>query len=157
MAPLVIGFDSGAPSEVAPKGYGIFVPYGDSQALEETVLSYCEDRSLLQPAEQCVAFARERYADTVMADRFEAIYAALINGAARAVAEDMEGYYRVPPDLRDLNYAKYFEKGERRITEAVDYNSHNTHRLDVEGMNDLLLKLRFVQAILCGESVATEE
>lgn len=87
----------------------------------------------------------------------EKLYEVLLSREERAVAEDMEGYYRVPPDLRDLNYDKYFDKGELSITEAVDYNSHNTLRLDVDGMNDLLLKLRFVQAILCGESVATEE
>ncbi len=86
----VIGFESGAPGEVAPQGYGIFVPYGDLDALEKEVLSFRKDRSLLQPAEQCVAFARERYADTVMADRFEAIYCALINGTATHPDADRE-------------------------------------------------------------------
>lgn len=78
----VIGFESGAPSEVAPKGYGTFVPYGDLDALEKQVLAYREDRSLLHPLERCVEFARERYADTVMVNRFEAIYTALINRSA---------------------------------------------------------------------------
>lgn len=51
-------------------------------------------------------------------------------------AEDMGDYYRVPPDLRDLNYGKYVEHGDRRISEVEDYNSHNTERLDVEGMKN---------------------
>ncbi len=46
----------------------------------------------------------------------------------------MGDYYRVPPDLRDLNYGKYVEQGDDRITVVEDYNSHNTQRLDVEGM-----------------------
>lgn len=46
----------------------------------------------------------------------------------------MGDYYRVPPDLRDLNYGKYVEHGDCRISEVEDYNSHNTERLDVEGM-----------------------
>jgi UDP-N-acetylglucosamine 4,6-dehydratase/5-epimerase len=51
------------------------------------------------------------------------------------------GYFRVAPDLRDLNYGKFVDQGESQLTEAVDYNSHNTARLDVEGMKTLLLKL----------------
>jgi UDP-N-acetylglucosamine 4,6-dehydratase/5-epimerase len=51
------------------------------------------------------------------------------------------GYFRVAPDLRDLNYGKFVDQGESQLTEAVDYNSHNTARLDVEGMKALLLKL----------------
>ena len=56
-------------------------------------------------------------------------------------AEDLDGYYRVPPDLRDLNYGKYIDKGETQISEAKDYNSHNTERLNKDGMKKLLLKL----------------
>ena len=87
----------------------------------------------------------------------EKLYEVLLSREEKAVAEDLQGYYRVPPDLRDLNYDKYFDKGELGITEAVDYNSHNTHRLDVEGMKALLLKLRFIQSIVRGENVAAEE
>jgi UDP-glucose 4-epimerase len=72
-------------------------------------------------------------------------------------AEDLGGYYRVPPDLRDLNYGKFVEHGEVRISEAVDYNSHNTTRLDVRGMQALLMKLRFMQATVRGEVVEAEE
>lgn len=72
-------------------------------------------------------------------------------------AEDLGGYYRVPPDLRDLNYGKFVEQGEVKISEATDYNSHNTVRLDMAGMQALLMKLRFMQAIARGEQVEAEE
>jgi UDP-glucose 4-epimerase len=72
-------------------------------------------------------------------------------------AQDLGDYYRVPPDLRDLNYGKFVEQGEVRISEAVDYNSHNTTRLDVEGMQALLMKLPFIQAIVRGEYAQPED
>jgi len=72
-------------------------------------------------------------------------------------AEDRGDYFRIPPDLRDLNYAKFVEEGEEKISRMEDYNSHNTERLDVEGMKKLLLKLEFMQAITRGEQVAAEE
>jgi glycosyltransferase involved in cell wall biosynthesis len=75
----VIGFDSGAPKEVAPQGYGVFVPYGDLDALEQQVLAYLENPALLEAPQQCVAFARRRYADTVMVSQFEELYHALID------------------------------------------------------------------------------
>ena len=67
----------------------------------------------------------------------------------------MGEYFRVPPDGRDLNYAKYVELGEERLTriaEGEDYNSHNTQRLDLEGMKNLLLKLDFMQKIIAGDA-----
>ena len=67
-----------------------------------------------------------------------------------AAAQDMGDYYRVPPDLRDLNYGKFVEEGERRISDAHDYNSHNTRRLDIDALKQLLLKLDFIGAILAG-------
>jgi UDP-glucose 4-epimerase len=63
----------------------------------------------------------------------------------------------VPPDGRDLNYSKFFEQGEERISQAEDYNSHNTERLDTEGMKQLLLKLDFMQRIARGEPAAAED
>ena len=72
-------------------------------------------------------------------------------------AEDMGNYYRVPPDLRDLNYGKFVEQGDAAITSSEDYNSHNTQRLDVEGMKKLLLRLSFMQAIARGEGAHPEE
>jgi UDP-N-acetylglucosamine 4,6-dehydratase len=87
----------------------------------------------------------------------EKLYEALLSREEMATAEDLGSYYRVPPDLRDLNYGKFVEQGEVKISEACDYNSHNTTRLDVAGMQALLLKLRFMQAIVRGEHAELEE
>jgi len=87
----------------------------------------------------------------------EKLFEALLSREEMIAAEDMGNYYRVPPDLRDLNYGKYVEHGEVRISEAVEYNSHNTTRLDVEGMKTLLMKLRFMQAAVLGQQVEPEE
>lgn len=84
-------------------------------------------------------------------------YEALLSREEMVAAEDLGDYYRVPPDLRDLNYGKFVEQGETRITEAADYNSHNTTRLDVDGMKTLLMKLRFMKAITKGEHAEPEE
>jgi UDP-N-acetylglucosamine 4,6-dehydratase len=77
----------------------------------------------------------------------EKLYEALLSREEMVAAQDLGNYYRVPPDLRDLNYGKFVEQGEQKISQAEDYNSHNTARLDVEGMKALLMKLRFMQAI----------
>ncbi|WP_299364857.1 polysaccharide biosynthesis protein [uncultured Paracoccus sp.] len=87
----------------------------------------------------------------------EKLFEALLSREEMAAAEDMGDYYRIPPDLRDLNYDKFFDQGEIRISQAVDYNSHNTNQLDVEGMQTLLRKLSFVQGLLRGVQVAPEE
>ncbi len=87
----------------------------------------------------------------------EKLYEALLSREEMVVAEDLGGYYRVPPDLRDLNYGKFVEQGEVKISEATDYNSHNTERLDIAGMQALLMKLRFMPAIARGELVDAEE
>lgn len=87
----------------------------------------------------------------------EKLYEALLSREEMVAAEDLGGYYRVPPDLRDLNYGKYVEQGETKISEATDYNSHNTDRLDIAGMQALLTKLRFMQAIARGEHLEPEE
>ena len=87
----------------------------------------------------------------------EKLYEALLSREEMACAQDMGDYYRIPPDLRDLNYSKFVEEGEEKISHTEDYNSHNTMRLDVEGMKALLLKLSFMQAIQKGEHVTPEE
>ena len=87
----------------------------------------------------------------------EKLYEALLSCEEMACAEDMGDYYRIPPDLRDLNYSKFVEVGEEKISHMEDYNSHNTVRLDVEGMKGLLLKLGFMRAIQKGEHVTPEE
>lgn len=87
----------------------------------------------------------------------EKLYEALLSREEMVAAEDLGGYYRVPPDLRDLNYGKFVEQGEVKISKAVDYNSHNTERLDIAGMQTLLMRLRSMQAILRGERVESED
>ena len=87
----------------------------------------------------------------------EKLFEALLSREEMAGAQDLGAYYRVPPDGRDLNYAKFVEQGEPRIALAEEYHSHNTERLDVEGMKRLLLKLDFMQRITRGEAATTLE
>ena len=75
----------------------------------------------------------------------EKLYESLVAREELARAEDIGGYYRVPADNRDLNYAKFSVEGELDIATFDDYTSHNTTRLDVEGVKKLLLKLDYIQ------------
>lgn len=75
----------------------------------------------------------------------EKVYEVLLTTEEAAKAYDMGDYYRVPADNRDLNYAMYFEKGEKKITEASEYHSHNTNRLNEEEMKKMLLSLHEIQ------------
>lgn len=89
----------------------------------------------------------------------EKLYEALLSREEMACAEDMGDYFRVPADSRDLNYGKYVDQGQQRLTQTAhgeDYNSHNTQRLDVAGMQKLLLKLEGMQRIAKGELVDVE-
>jgi UDP-glucose 4-epimerase len=86
----------------------------------------------------------------------EKLYETLLSREEMANAEDKGEYFRIPPDLRDLNYSKYVESGEPTISATEDYNSHNTERLDVEGMSALLLKLGFIRDILAGKPAMAE-
>ena len=89
----------------------------------------------------------------------EKLYESLLSREELACADDLGDYYRVPPDGRDLNYSKFVEQGEQRLTQALhgdEYNSHNTHRLDVEGMKSLLLKLDFMRTIALGKPAPKE-
>lgn len=87
----------------------------------------------------------------------EKLYETLLSREEMVNAVDMGEYYRVPPDLRDLNYAKYVEQGEADISRAEDYNSHNTRRLDVAGMAGLLMKLDFIQDLVAGRTPSLED
>ncbi len=75
----------------------------------------------------------------------EKLYETLVTREEMAKAIDMGDYYRIPCDTRDLNYDKYFTEGEGTLTAVEEYHSHNTRRLDVNGMKELLCKLRFIQ------------
>ncbi|WII71818.1 polysaccharide biosynthesis protein [Bdellovibrio sp. 22V] len=87
----------------------------------------------------------------------EKLYETLLSREEMASAQDLGDYYRVPPDLRDLNYGKFVDQGEVAISQSEDYNSHNTERLDVAGMKELLLKLDFIRAIREGRAANPEE
>lgn len=78
----------------------------------------------------------------------EKLYESLISREEMAKAEDLGGYYRIPADNRDLNYAQYFSEGEEKISAQDDYTSHNTQRLNVEEIKTLLLKLEYIQGEL---------
>lgn len=80
----------------------------------------------------------------------EKLYESLVSREEMARVEDMAGYYRIPADNRDLNYAKYFSDGEERISVLDDYTSHNTERLSIEQVKALLLKLDYMQGELRG-------
>jgi UDP-N-acetylglucosamine 4,6-dehydratase len=75
----------------------------------------------------------------------EKLYETLVTREEMARAIDMGHYFRIPCDTRDLNYDKFFTVGNEDMIKIEDYNSHNTHRLDLEGMKELLMKLRFVR------------
>jgi UDP-glucose 4-epimerase len=78
----------------------------------------------------------------------EKLYETLLTREEMAHAQDLGGYYRIPADNRDLNYGVYFIKGEQEVSEAQDYNSHNTERLDIPQIKEKLLSLELVRAEL---------
>lgn len=80
----------------------------------------------------------------------EKAFEALLSREEKACSEDLGEYFRVPADQRDLNYGKYIETGDTSVAEFEDYNSHNTTRLDLEGMKTLLLKLEFIRDLTNG-------
>ena len=80
----------------------------------------------------------------------EKLFETLLSREEMAIAEDRGDYYRVPPDNRDLNYAAFVEEGERTISEAQDFNSHNTRRLDQAEMSAILRELPYMKPVLAG-------
>jgi len=87
----------------------------------------------------------------------EKLYETLLSREEMAISKDLGDYYRVPPDLRDLNYSKYFEIGEEKITNSAEYNSHNTNQLNKESLSKLLLKLPKLKRVIAGENIDIEE
>lgn len=79
----------------------------------------------------------------------EKLYETLLTREEMSNAIDYGEYYKVPPDNRDLNYGKFVDNGDNKISSFDDYHSHNTERLDVEGMKTLLLKLKFISDLVC--------
>lgn len=78
----------------------------------------------------------------------EKLYESLVNREEMAKAIDLGRFYRIPADLRDLNYNQYFTEGDQRIAQAEEYTSHNTERLDVAGLAKILIKLDYIQEAL---------
>ena len=113
---------------------------------------------LAQALKETYAQINSKYGDTevkVIGTRHgEKLYETLVTREEMAKAIDMGDYYRIPCDTRDLNYDKYFTQGNEEVTKIEDYHSHNTARLDVEGMKKLLLKLRFIREDLGLEAKA---
>jgi UDP-N-acetylglucosamine 4,6-dehydratase len=87
----------------------------------------------------------------------EKLYESLVSREEMARVEDMRKYYRIPADNRDLNYAMYFTEGRKEISALDDYTSHNTERLNVVEVKELLLKLDFIQWHLRGQDTAIGE
>ena len=83
----------------------------------------------------------------------EKLYETLVNREDMVIAVDLGEYYRIPADNRDLNYEQYFSEGEQLINQNDEYHSHNTARLDVDGMKELLLKLPLIRKDILGEVV----
>ncbi len=90
-------------------------------------------------------FGKDNPVRTIGTRHGEKLYESLISREEMAKAEDMLGYYRIPADNRDLNYAQFISEGEEKISHLEDYTSHNTHRLNVEQVKQLLLKLDFIK------------
>ena len=90
-------------------------------------------------------FAKDNAIKVIGTRHGEKLYESLVSREEMAKADDMGRYYRIPADNRDLNYNKYFVEGEERIKEFDDYTSHNTHRLDVPGVIEVLKKLDYIQ------------
>jgi UDP-N-acetylglucosamine 4,6-dehydratase len=90
-------------------------------------------------------FARSNPIRVIGTRHGEKLYESLISREEMAKAEDLGGYYRIPADNRDLNYAQFFSEGEEKISQQDDYTSHNTERLNVGQIKALLLKLDFIK------------
>jgi len=81
----------------------------------------------------------------------EKVYETLVNREDMVKAEDLGGYYRIPADTRDLNYEQYFSEGNPEESKVEEYHSHNTYRLNVEEMKELLKKLPVIREDILGE------
>jgi UDP-glucose 4-epimerase len=78
----------------------------------------------------------------------EKLFESLVSREEMSRAENLGDYFRIPSDSRDLNYGKYFVEGELEVSQIEDYTSHNTHRLDVDGVKNILLQLKVIQEAL---------
>jgi UDP-glucose 4-epimerase len=87
----------------------------------------------------------------------EKLYEVLMSREEMAFAQEMGNFFRLPPDLRDLNYGKFMEYGEVKISTSSDFNSMNTKQLKMEEMKQILLKIPYIQAAIKGVDTEPEE
>jgi UDP-glucose 4-epimerase len=87
----------------------------------------------------------------------EKLYETLLTREEMSTAHDLENYFRIPADMRELNYAAYFTEGEPQISELQDYNSHNTTRLDLNQTKAMLTRLPFIASVLSGDQADPPE
>ncbi len=78
----------------------------------------------------------------------EKMHEVLLNKEEMAIALDLDGYYRIPPDLRDMNYGKYVENGDIKLSNSIEYSSKNTTQLNSQSLKELLLKVDFVKDVI---------
>jgi UDP-N-acetylglucosamine 4,6-dehydratase/5-epimerase len=124
----------------------IFVQKSPACTIHTLALALCELLNISPPPIQIIGTRHgEKQHET------------LLSREEMAAAEDLDAYYRVPADTRDLNYGKYVEQGESLISQVTDYTSHNTEQLDLEGTKQLLLKLDIVRSAIKGTAVSSEE
>tara|TARA_R110002167_G_scaffold3623_4_gene17666 strand:+ start:30013 stop:31047 length:1035 start_codon:yes stop_codon:yes gene_type:complete len=135
---VLYAFEHGSPGD-------IFVQKAPAATIETLALALV---SLLNVPDHEIRTIGTRHGEK----RFEA----LLSREEMASASDLGSYYRISPDQRDLNYEKYVELGEMKISGSEDYNSDNTTRLDVDAMKQLLMKLDFVKAQLAGVTMPPE-
>jgi len=136
---VLFAFNNGNPGD-------IFVQKAPAATVETMAKALCE------------LMGKSNYPTRVIGTRHgEKRYETLLSKEEMACAIDMGNYYRIPPDLRDLNYAKYVDLGDKDITNSDEYNSNNTAQLDVDSMKLLLKKIKFVQAASKGEIIDPEE
>jgi UDP-N-acetylglucosamine 4,6-dehydratase len=136
---VLFAFENGRPGE-------IFVQKAPAATIE----------TLAKALTDLLGFPEQRI-DVIGTRHGEKLFESLLSREEMVAAEDLGRYYRIPLDMRDLNYGKFFEQGEIEISQATEYTSHNTTRLDMAGMQALLRKLRFVQGTLRGERVEAED
>ena len=98
-------------------------------------------------------FIKKDYPKKIIGTRHgEKLYEVLLSKEEMLAAEDLGKYYRIPPDFRDMNYGKYFEKGEIKLTNENEYSSANSKELDIKELKNMLLKIDYIKSILKGEN-----
>ena len=106
----------------------------------------------------CELMNKPNYPTLIIGTRHgEKKYESLLSREEMACAIDMGKYYKIPPDLRDLNYSKYVDVGEELITKSDEYSSDNTEQLDVESMKTFLGQIEYIKAISKGKNIDPEE